>query len=200
MLVVARHATGQLHAMFGVPGTQQDVTFAAKWTSSNPAIIAVDGGVVTAVDIGVASVSVDYQGLRQTVGVTARRRTRVVGTIRVDDAHGQRTIQGLSSYVDGKEAGGSSESHATATSDVTWGGQLGWIVDPIVDPGSHTVAVGVGQLDPPNAYNTDRASQVTIMDADTMQTLEIVPLPVQSATLQQQGRITWTVQVAVFSS
>ncbi|HEX5475391.1 MAG TPA: hypothetical protein VFX12_12070 [Vicinamibacterales bacterium] len=201
-LVVPRHETGQIRAAFGMPGAQQDVTSAAAWTSSSPAIISVEAGLVTAKAIGTASVTAEYQGMRQMVTVTARRRTRLIGTIRVSDADGRQSMGSLHSYVDGQETGDDGTSHAQSSMSVTWGGGLGWIVDPVVDPGSHTVSVAVGVLNPPNVYTSDGSSHVAVTDIDTGESLATISLPVQSKSLAdiRTDRITWTVEVQTYSS
>jgi hypothetical protein len=210
--VVGRHESGQLHASFGIPGAQQDVTAAASWTSSNAAVATVNGGLVTAVTLGTATVTVDYQGQHQTSAVTVRRRTRLIGTIRINDANGLRTIQTLESFVDDKEAGYTGYSGALTSGcytgysgaltsgSVSWKLAYEWVVDPIVPPGGNTVAVEIFQNNPPNSYTSDSSSELTVQDIDTHETLGHIALPVQSVTsLPNMGKITWTVQVDTYS-
>lgn len=104
-LVVSRHETGRAQAVFGLPGAQQDVTAAAVWTSSNTRVAVVEGGVVSAVGLGTASLTCAYQGLTQSVPVTVRRRMLVLGMVLLSDVNRRRTLGELLSFVEGQNVG-----------------------------------------------------------------------------------------------
>lgn len=198
-LVLARNATSRLHALFGVSGAQQDVTGSVAWTSSNPGIVTVKEGMLTAVGIGTATVTAAYQGQQRTIAVTARRRTALVGEIRLTNANGTETMTALRSYVDERQTGYNGSSHSQVSLLVFW--EVGrTISDPTIDPGNHSVSVDVGQKNAPNAYVSDASSHVVIIDRDTREQLAVIQLPVQQKTIAGLDRMTWPVEVPVFSS
>lgn len=189
-----------MHAQFGIPNqTQQDVTSAATWTSSNPAIVTVGAGTVKAVGIGSASIRVEYQGQSVTLPVTARRRTFVEGTIGVTNATGRQSIVVIVVQLDGKDVGYSATSHAHAsmTVDVT-----SFFPATTVTPGSHELALSVPEeilVDGPNTYISDSTSHINVIDLDTEEQLKVITLPVQQQVLSPTDKMTWTVQIDVFS-
>lgn len=195
---VARHEVGQLHARFGVPNqAQQDVTATATWTSSNPSIVTVDAGSVKAVGLGTASITAQYQGQSITLNATARRRTAITGSVRLSNAAGVESMVVLIGQVDGHNVGYTGTSSAQAAQTVQL---LLKVPDSVVDPGPHEVAVTLPeQTGAPNTYVSDASSYADVIDRDTKEKLKRIPLPVQTKTLSFTDKMTWTVQVDVFS-
>ncbi len=200
-LTVARRETGQLRAWYGLPAAQTDVTAAAVWSSSNASVAGVRQGSVTALAPGVASISVEYEGQRQTTSVTVRRRMLMTGAVGLSDANGRQTLVEVLSFVDERNVGYAARSHAAVSMEVRWGRTLGFLQNPPIAPGSHEISVSVtGQVQPPNPYVSQATSRVVLIDFDTSEELQVIPLPVQRATLPPNGRLTWTVQAPVFPS
>ena len=56
------------------------------------------------------------------------------------------------------------------------------------------------QVNAPNTYRSDASSEVVIVDYDTSERLAVISLPVQQMLMSSTDRMTWTIEVPVFSS
>ena len=102
-LTVARNATSPITVQVQRSnGTLEDVTAAGVWTSSAPAVVTVTAGMIKAVGVGTATVTVTYNGLTRTVDVVPRRNTRLLGSIVVGDLNEQYSISRVESYLDSR--------------------------------------------------------------------------------------------------
>ena len=183
-LTVARRETGQVRAGYGVPGAQQEVTSAASWSTSNAQVATVRAGVISGLQFGTVLITVEYQGQHQTLAAIIRRRTTMDGTIRLTNAEGKQTIVVLLLYIEDRNVGYHSTSHAQASLDVRWGGEIGSISDSTVPPGPVRVSVqAIEQTSNPSPYVSDLDSRVELLDSDTKERLAVISLPIQRATL-----------------
>jgi len=198
-LTVERNGTGQISASFGPASAMADVTDQAEWTSSNPAVVTVKRGLVTAVGIGSSVVTALYEGRTQTSVVTARRRTMISGQITITQAQSLETLIVLRAFVDGRFMGGRSTSAARSSMTVVFSNSPA--VDRHVVPGQVEIAIDAPeQMHAPNAYVSDTTSQVVVIDQDTGEQLAVIPLPAKQFTLDVTGTTSWVVTIPSFSS
>jgi len=202
-LTVPRNATASIMVQVQRSnGTLEDVTATAVWTSSAPAVVTVTAGVIKAVGVGTATVTVAYGGLTRTVDVVARRNTRLVGSIVVEDLDQRNSIHWVGSYLDSRMVFSRSFSGAYANYRVDFP-QSGQAFDSSVVPGTSKLSLKVQHAWPLEVhYGTRAESYVEIWDSDTNEVLTRLPLSVQIVTVPPvvptTGKIIWTLPIDVF--
>jgi hypothetical protein len=189
-------------------GTGEDVTSSAAWSSSNSQVVTVQGGAVTAVGVGNATVTATYSGLSLTVQVVARRNTKVVGAITLaGTGSGSMWTWGwlCSSSVDlslDDYSLAPSSDYSTVTGTRTWTFGLPPRPDVVAVPGAHRLGASVfydywcGAFNPTSSAD----SHVDVIDRDTGEALERIQLPPMTFPLTA-GTLTelaWTIDVGVF--
>jgi len=79
-MVITRNGSATVSALLQKSnGQTEDVTATAVWVSSAPGVVTAQAGVLKAVGVGTATVTVTQSGLTATIAVTARRNMRLVG-------------------------------------------------------------------------------------------------------------------------
>jgi hypothetical protein len=183
-------------------GASRDVTSLVEWSSLNPHVAIVIGGRITAVGIGSAVVTARYEGLAQTVAVTARRRTAVKGELTVADAEGLSSISELDVYLDSWPIGSKGVSGTRVSLTVSLDARS----DADVEPGMHELSVTITHVSDPrvarNTYVSDATSHLAIVDRDTSETVVVLPLlsTVVAVPTDANGRMAWSIEVGVYSS
>lgn len=197
-VALSRTETRQLTATSTVNGTGTDVTATGSWRSSNVQVATVAAGLITAVGPGTTTVTVEHAGQTQSVALTVRRRTRLVGEVRVETVGGQSTIVGAGLALDGLYAGG------TGTSGTAVWVTTNFISTAVVDPGNHvvTVLVNINDLQPTRpTYNLTWLGPIRVLDLDTSEELTTIALPSRTVeTTSDPQLIDWEIAVSAFTS
>lgn len=205
-VAVARNATSAVTVQVQQSnGTLEDVTATAVWTSSAPAVVTVTAGMIKAVGVGTATVTVAYGGLTRTVDVVARRNTRLAGSIVVKDLDQRYSIHWLKCYLDARMVYSLGFSGGYSVRRVDFP-QSDESYDYSVQPGLSTLSLEVRHDLPLQIgdvhYGTSAESYVEIWDSDTNEVLTRLPLSVQAVTVPPvvptTGEIIWTLTIDVF--
>ena len=205
-VIVARNATSAVtvHVQRS-NGTKDDVTATAVWSSSAPGVVTVAAGVIRAVGVGTATVTVAYDGMTSTVDVVARRNTRLAGSIVVKDLDQRYSIHWLKCYLDARMVYSLGFSGGYSVRRVDFP-QSDESYDYSVQPGPSTLSLEVRHDLPLQIgdvhYGTRAESYVEIWDSDTNEVLTRLPLSVQTVTVlpvvPTTGEIIWTPPIDVF--
>jgi hypothetical protein len=184
----------------------EDVTAAATWTSSNSQVVTVASGLVSAVGVGAATITVSYAGLTRTIAVTARRNTLLVGTVTMAGTGTGRAYSWgwftASSRVmlDNLTLELASATYTSTTRVFQFGTTSK--IDTNVDPGAHELTITACCYFVCNAFQpvSSADSFVEIRDRDTGETLGRTTLSQQTLNLTADtaSRVTWTIDVGVF--
>jgi hypothetical protein len=176
--------------------TTRDVTNEATWGSSDPSIVTVVGGVITAVGIGTARVVAQYENRVATSEVVARRNTLVRGLVSVVDINGTPNEYGggpgVLGYIDVLVENRQVYSHNGSD----YGGyrkMTARVPDVGVDPGVRHVTLSVGiwcgggrttksTRTFSGTFETETGQTLEIVDADTKEVVDVIPLDVRRAT------------------
>jgi hypothetical protein len=204
-LTLGRNATRQLAATTELTdGSLKDVTADAAWTTTAPDVAIVNGGLVTAVGIGEATVSASFGGRVRTVSITAHRNLRVEGKVTVRDVPppigtiGRIDVVTLDVEgrgVGGLGCGGSTSGRHVCT--VSFPSNDRTRSAAAVEPGSREVGVEVHTWNgSPVALFTDPESTYRLVDRDTNEVVETGELPrLDAAAGPQRVTMRWTVQI-----
>jgi hypothetical protein len=208
-LTLGRNTTGTVIAILGSAARRSNVTAAVAWSSSNPAVIAVDAGVLRAVGLGSATVTASYRGHTATMQVAVRRNTAIGGQIVVREATGKEIFGCLAVRKNGESLGSRCGSdHAASVWQLA---NFGWATNvpsiravSAVAPGTigldvrvsfqEMFASGVG----PRPVATDDASYIEIFDADTGESLERFTPPRHEAVVGSGDAFTLPVGVKTY--
>jgi len=185
-------------------GTSEDVTAVATWTSSAPAVVTVQAGMVRAVGVGTATVTVSYSGLSRTIAVVARRNTRLTGAISIEDTNGWPSIPAVQAYLEAREVYGLFFSGGEKRYTIPLGDPQSSGNDTSVEPGQVHLVLRT-TADPFTLSTITWASRpesyVEIRDRDTDDVLARLPLAAQTATrpaLGVPGEMVWPLTIDVF--
>jgi hypothetical protein len=161
--------------------------------------VTAQGGVITAVGIGTATVTVSYAGLSRAVMVIARRLMRLTGAVTVEDALRWFSIHAVKSSLDSRVVYGESFSGGMREFTIPLG-QPEW-PDTSVEPGQVRLSVLVSPTSSADHVWTSRAdAYVEIRDRETDEVLARLPLAPQSVNAAQgtNGEFVWTLTIAEY--
>ncbi|MCB9547706.1 MAG: Ig-like domain-containing protein [Myxococcales bacterium] len=119
-LAIGEEQRATVEAAFA-DGTSRDVTAEATWTSSNPDVASVSAGVITAVGVGTATITVELQQARASIDLTVVEAAPSLMAIDISPEaprlalEGEEQFKATARYTDG------------STADVT--DQVEWTVD-----------------------------------------------------------------------
>jgi len=180
-------------------GTPSDVTAAAIWTTSNPAVATVAAGVVTAVGPGSATIAAAHEGRSVSVPVTVRRRVYLRGRILTRDAVSRGSVSQASVYINGQRVSQNDLSGPASSMSVSFGlSQLSGLPQA---PGDHAVAVQLDNL--PGQFTFEYESPVggvEVRDKDTGELVTTIGVPGRTETLPANARVTWTITIGSYIS
>ena len=186
-------------------GTLEDVTAAAVWTSSAPAVVTVQGGLVNAIGVGTATVTVTHSGLTRAIEVVARRNTRLVGALTISDVQAfGYSMHSVEAFLDGRMVNAHSSSGGDRLYRILIGETpYGVIADTSVVPGTHELSVRVTKTQPPyqGRYTSSEDSYMDVWDSDTGEVLTRIGLPVQEQQAQAgpaDVTFVWPLQIGIF--
>lgn len=193
---IARNTTLRLMAQVQTQaGATTDVTKAATWTSSNPAVATVAGGLVAVQGLGPVQISASYQGQTATSTITGRRRMIFDAKFLVQDSIGVASIDGLSVLLDGRGIMAEGQSGRINHASIT---VFGSGPQKPIDPGPHHLAVGL-ELEPGSHDLAVGGTTLTISDGDTGELLTTIPVAEQRGSKSNGDMFTWPIDVAVFT-
>ena len=189
----------------GADTSGEDVTADATWVSSNPDVVTVQAGVVSAVGAGTVTVTASVQGQTVSIRVVARRNVVVTGTVSITGPPMLCTNSGILDYglwlfLDGSRQGLPSTHSAfgcgVTLSTVTLAyssSSLNTPADPSVAPGRHELRAQVylSSSQPSITVTSTTDSFIALMDRDTSEIVARVPLGPLSA-LAAGARRSWT--------
>ena len=193
-VTAALHTTVQLTAQ-ARDGAVSDVTAAASWSTSNPSVATVSGGLVSIVGLGTAQVSATYHGASIAATVTGRRRTHFDAEFLVRDVEGDNSVYGFAILLDGRQliiAGGSGPGSYFSLS-VRGSGP-----DKPIEPGHHEVAIQA-ELTSGTHQLAVGSTNLTIYDSDTGEALTTIPLAGQRGNRTNPGTFTWSFEVPTYT-
>lgn len=200
-LALSRNSTETVKAMVAA----SDVTAAAFWSSSDPTVVSVEGGVVRAVGVGAARVSALHRGRTATMDVTVRRNTAIGGVFAMREVAGRESFGCVGVRIEAKDIGGRCGSdHRASVRQEAPLGRLSAISDTfIVNPGPLTLTITVALHDfvgeSSRRLAIEDLSYVEFFDADTGESLERVSLPVREIVLSRAGSFTLSVTVKTYT-
>jgi len=203
-IVIARNGSATVTAQLQKSnGLTEDVTATAAWASSAPSVVTAQAGVLKAVGVGTATVTVTQSGLTATIAVTARRNTRLAGVIGVAETGNLLSIHGIAVWLDSRKIYGISYSGAYQARYEDLSTQT---YDKNVAPGTIRLSVEVlPDPDLPPRENTlaSRAdSYVEVLDSDTNERVERIPLSAQSVVKPAGSRdsvsLVWTLSIGTY--
>jgi hypothetical protein len=203
-MVIARNGSATVTAQLQKSnGVTEDVTATAAWVSSAPGVMTAQAGVLKAVGIGTATVTVTQSGLSATIAVTARRNTRLTGVIGIMETGNIFSIHGVEVWLDTRQIYALGASGAERTWSVDLSAQN---YDKSVAPGTTRLSVRVlpdpdrPPLESNFASRID--SYVEVLDSDTNERLERIPLSVQSVVKPAGSRdsvsLVWTLSIGTY--
>jgi len=188
---IARNESLSLTAtlLAGTAGT--DVTAKAAWTSSNPAVIAVEGGTLRGVGPGTATVTASYHGRSAALPVTVRRNTAIGGVIAMRETTGRRPFGALQLLRGQEELGGrgGSDHGGSERQEARYGWTAGASLRARshVEPGPLALTLRITvfwmHLSGTHHIATEDLSYVEVFDADTGESLERFNFPRTEATV-----------------
>jgi len=203
-MVIARNGSATVTAQLQKSnGLTEDVTATAVWVSSAPSVVTAQAGVLKAVGVGTATVTVTQSGLTAMIAVTARRNTRLAGVIGIAETGSIYSIHGVQAWLDTRKI------YALGTS----GAERVWSVDLSTQTYDKSIAPGTTRLSvdvlpdpdrPPREHTfASRAdSYVEVLDSDTNELLERLPLSVQSVVKPAASRdpvsLVWTLSIGTY--
>jgi hypothetical protein len=203
-IVIARNGSATVTAqMQKSNGLVEDVTATAAWASSAPNVLTAQAGVLKAIGVGTATVTVMQSGLTATIAVTVRRNTRLVGVIGITETANIFSIHGVQAWLDTRKI------YALGTS----GAERAWSVDLSTQPYDKSVAPGTIRLSVEVLPDPDRVPQennfasradsyVDVLDSDTNERVERIPLSAQSVVKPTGSRdsvsLVWTLPVGTY--
>lgn len=175
----------------------RDVTALADWKTSDPGVVTVAGGRVTAVATGTASVTATYLGATQSTGVSVWRPTALTGTITVRYVTFPGYFSGirqLEAFIDTTPAGATAQfAPEIEVLAIPVGADTAAPI--VVAPGVHEISVRMSLYGSnPAAVITDDA-YLDVIDADTGESLRRVQLPSRNGAVRTGDAFRWTIQV-----
>jgi len=199
--------------------TTRDVTDEAVWGSSDPSIVTAERGVITAVGVGTARVVAQHQNRVATVDVVARRNTMMPGQMSVVDTNrtvinefggGPGVLGYVYVYVDDRRV------FYNLGSDYGGAGRLIPKVPNVeVDPGARNLTLNVGiwcgggttttsTRTWSGTFESESGQALEIVDRDTQEVLDVIPLDVRRASASgigcPTGLLSWTLQVPAYTN
>jgi len=183
-------------------GLTEDVTATAVWVSSAPSVVTVQGGVLKAVGVGTATVTVTQSGLTATIAVIARRNTQLAGVIGIAETGNLVSIHHVEVWLDTREIFALSVSGSERAWSVDLSTQT---YDKSVVPGSIQLSVRVTpdpDLTRENHFASRADSYVEVRDSETGERLDRLPLSVQSVVKPAGSRdsvaLVWTLSIGTY--
>jgi hypothetical protein len=205
-LTLGRNATEAVTATLGQASPASDVTAGAGWSSSNPAVVTVEGGMVRAIGLGTATVTASYRSRSASMEVIVRRNTAIGGIVAVRTVDGSQPFGTLSVLAGGSVLGalGGSDHGGVARKET----RFGWLLSHDVRARSH---VSPGQLSlsllvdfdwlrsSPHTVVTEAVSYLEIFDADTGEALDRVSLAGREATVLATHSIPVSIEIKAYT-
>lgn len=184
-------------------GQTEDVTATAVWTSSAPGVVTAQAGVLKAVGVGTATVTVTHSGLSATIAVLARRITRLTSQITVEETRSRPLIHGVEAYLDTRVVYSLSFSGAERAVVLDLSAQPA-TGSTYVLPGSVRLSVRVTP-DPiltEASFSSRPESYVDVRDSETGELLERIPLSMQTVFRPDGSRdpveLVWSLSIGTY--
>jgi len=218
-VALARNGTDRVTATLTLSDqSTHDVTDEAVWGSSDPSIVTVERGVITAVGVGTARVIAQHQNRVATVDVVARRNTMVRGQVAVVDIDrtpndyggGPGVLGYIDVFVDDRKVFFNGGSDYGGYGKIT-----ARVPDVGVDPGARilTLSVGVwcggGRTTTSTrtwagTFETEAGQSLEVVDRDTREVLDVIALDVRRASVSgvncPKDLLSWTIQVPAYAN
>jgi hypothetical protein len=203
-LTIARNTSTQLNVIARFADNQtRDVSGQIQLSSSNPAVITVSGGLLTAVGIGTSEITARYGALTATTTVKGRRNTAIAGEVTIADARGGYTVNGIRLRLDDKSLtsrnGSDHFGYQSMTLPFEWRSTRS--ADWNLEPGAHQFEVESWTWMPGTV--TDIANEnptlLYVVDRDTGERVDTVGLPRQQLTITGSGKLVFPVTIKAYT-
>jgi hypothetical protein len=170
-VTIARGRTYQFHAWLAHDGTSDDCTATGQWTSSDPAVASVSGGVATALGLGQTTVTASCSGSTDSAALVVTPAEVV--TIAVTPATGELPV-GLSEQLTAI-ATLTDATTADVTEGVVWtSSNTGAFTVDVTNPGVILANPAVGQSSTITALHEATGQLATITRTVTAATLKAI--------------------------